>query len=179
MKTFLKVLIVILVIVAIPLIVALFVKGDYAVERSVLINKPVSEVFNYTKYLHNQDQYSKWAQMDPNMKKTYRGIDGTVGAVYAWDSEADSVGKGEQEITSIIENQKIEYDLRFIEPFETTDHAYLVFDANTNEQTMVRWGFFGEMKYPMNLMLLFVDMDEMLGPDLQIGLQNLKSNLEK
>jgi hypothetical protein len=35
------------------------------------------------------------------------------------------------------------------------------------------------MPYPMNLMLLFMDMDGMLGKDLQQGLDNLKGVLEK
>jgi len=35
------------------------------------------------------------------------------------------------------------------------------------------------MKYPMNLMFLFMDFDKMLGDDLQTGLDNLKTVLEK
>jgi hypothetical protein len=35
------------------------------------------------------------------------------------------------------------------------------------------------MKYPMNLMLLFFNMDEMLGKDLNTGLTDLKTILEK
>jgi hypothetical protein len=35
------------------------------------------------------------------------------------------------------------------------------------------------MKYPMNLMLLFMNMEKMVGGDLDKGLQNLKSVLEK
>jgi hypothetical protein len=32
--------------------------------------------------------------------------------------------------------------------------------------------------HPMNLMLVVMNMDEMLGRDLEIGLQNLKATLE-
>jgi len=35
------------------------------------------------------------------------------------------------------------------------------------------------MPYPMNLMLLFTDMEGMLGKDLSAGLGNLKAILEK
>jgi hypothetical protein len=35
------------------------------------------------------------------------------------------------------------------------------------------------MKYPMNLMLLTMNMEEMLAPDLQNGLNNLKTILEQ
>jgi hypothetical protein len=36
--------------------------------------------------------------MDPDMKKTYRGTDGTVGFVSEWESNKKDVGTGEQEI---------------------------------------------------------------------------------
>jgi len=34
------------------------------------------------------------------------------------------------------------------------------------------------MNYPMNVMLVFMDMEEMIGGDLEKGLSKLKSNLE-
>lgn len=45
-------------------------------------------------------------------------------------------------------------------------------------QTEVKWGFDGEMRYPMNLMLLFMDFEKLIGEDFQEGLQNLKTILE-
>jgi len=33
------------------------------------------------------------------------------------------------------------------------------------------------MKYPMNFMLLFINMDKMLGADMEKGLENLKNKL--
>src|SRR6478736_3566872 len=97
MKILKKVALILLIILTIPLVIALFVKREYDVERAVTINKPKEEVFNYVKYLKNQDNYSKWIQIDPNLKKSFRGTDGTVGFVYAWDGN-NQAGKGEQEI---------------------------------------------------------------------------------
>lgn len=166
-------------IIAIALIMALFIKKEYAVERSIVINKPQAQVFDYVKYLKNQDNYSVWAQMDPAMKKEYRGTDGTVGFVSAWDSENKHVGKGEQEITSIVENERIDYQLRFLEPMESQDHTYLALNAEGDNSTRIVWGFDGKMKYPMNLMTLFMDMEKMLAPDLEKGLVNMKEIIEK
>ena len=179
MKIVKRVLIAIGAIIALLLIIALFVKKQYAVEREITINKPKNEVFNYIKMLKNQDYYSKWASMDPNMKKEYRGEDGTVGFVSAWDSDKKDVGKGEQEIKKITENERIDYELRFIEPFQSTESAYMTTESTTGNQTTVKWGFKGKMNYPMNLMLLFMNMEKMVGDDLQTGLQNLKTVLEK
>lgn len=173
-----RILIVVGIIIAIPLLLALFVKKEYSVEREIVINKPQDEVFEYVKYLKNQNDYSKWASIDPNMKKEFRGVDGTVGFVSAWESEDPNVGKGEQEIKDISEGERIEYELRFIEPFESTSSAYLITDSLNENQTTVKWGFNGKMDYPMNLMTLFMDMEDMIGSDLDIGLQNLKKILE-
>jgi hypothetical protein len=179
MKIVKIILLAIVGIIALLLIAAIFIKKDYAVEREVVIEKPKQEVFDYIKPLKNQDSFSVWAMRDPAMKKEYRGTDGTVGFVSAWDSEKDDVGKGEQEILKIAEGERIDYELRFIKPFEAKDKAYMVTEGVTENQTKVKWGFNGNMKYPMNLMLLFMDMDKMLGKDLDQGLQNLKAILEK
>jgi predicted enzyme related to lactoylglutathione lyase len=179
MKIFKKILIVLGIIIAIPLIVALFVRKDYAVEESIVINKPKSEVFDYIKHLKNQDNFSKWATMDPNMKKTYRGTDGTVGFVSAWESDNENVGAGEQEILKITEGERMDFELRFLKPFESTQVAYMTTETVSENKTKVKWGFSGKMSYPMNLMILFMDFEEMIGDDFQVGLKKLKTNLEK
>lgn len=166
-------------IIVLLLITGLFVNGNYAVEREVTINKPKQEVFDYVKYLKNQNQFSVWAKIDPAMKTEFRGEDGTVGFVSAWDSKDPKAGKGEQKITKIADGERIDYEIHFIEPMESTDSAFMTFVALSDSTTTVKWGFFGKMKYPMNLMLLTMDMEKMLAPDLQNGLNNLKGILEK
>lgn len=178
MKTLKKILIGLTVIIVIPLIVALFVKKDYAVQREVTINKPKQEVFDYIKFLKNQDNYSKWNKIDPAMKKSYKGTDGTVGFVARWESDNKNVGWGEQEIKKITPGERIDFELRFIKPFEATESAYMTTGTVNENQTKVTWGFNGHMNYPMNLMLLFMDMEKMIGGDLETGLNNLKSILE-
>lgn len=84
MKVIKGLLLIVLVLIGIALITALFVKKEYSVEREVVINKPKQEVFEYIKYLKNQDNYSKWNQLDPGMKKSYHGTDGTPGFIYSW-----------------------------------------------------------------------------------------------
>lgn len=173
-----KILIALLIIIAIPLIIGLFLKKDYSVLREVVINKPQAEVFNYVKYLKNQDNYSKWARMDPNMTKTYTGTDGTVGFVSAWDSKNEDVGKGEQEIKKITDGTRIDYELRFIKPMESTEHTYMTVEATSPTQTKVSWGFEGHMSYPWNVMMLCMDFEKMIGDDLSAGLNNLKTIME-
>jgi hypothetical protein len=128
--------------------------------------------------LKNQNNYSKWAGMDPKMKKDYRGNDGTVGFVSAWDSDNKDVGKGEQEIKAM-DGSKIDYELRFIKPFKSTSLASMNTQAVTDSTTKVTWGFSGKMNYPLNIMNLFFDTEKMVGDDFGIGLVNLKNIMEK
>ena len=166
-------------IIVIALVAAIFIKKEYSVERDITINKPKDSVYNYIKYLKNQNNYSKWASMDVNMKKEFKGTDGTVGFVSAWDSDKKDVGKGEQTIKAMVENESIDYSIHFIRPFDSYSDAYMTVEPGLNNQTKVRWGFVGKMKYPTNLMLLFMNMDKMIGNDLSIGLTNLKAILDK
>lgn len=166
-------------IIVLALIAGLFINGKYAVEREITINKPKQEVYDYVKYLKNQNNYSVWAKTDPAMKKVFTGEDGTVGFISAWDSQNPDVGKGEQKIIKIADGKRIDYEIHFIKPFESTDYAYMTMEAVSDSQTRVKWGFNGEMKYPMNLMLLFMNMEKMLAPDLENGLSSLKGILEK
>ncbi|MCI2285491.1 SRPBCC family protein [Colwellia sp. MSW7] len=173
-----KISIIIVIILALPLVAALFVSNNYAVEREVTINRSKTEVFNYIKQLKNQDNYSKWANIDPTMEKSYRGTDATVGFVSAWHSNNEEVGTGEQEIIKITEGKQIDYELRFISPFESTSPAYMATIAMAEQQTKVVWGFEGHMDYPTNLMLAFMDFEKIIGDDLQTGLDKLKIILE-
>jgi len=178
MKIIKRIAFVLLAIIALALVTAAFVKKEMHAEREVVINKPKSEVFNYVKYLRNQNDYSKWGSMDPNMKKEFRGTDATVGFVSAWASEKSDVGKGEQEIKSIKEGERIDYELRFIEPWESKATAYMIVEDAPGGQSKVKWGFNGKMDYPFNIMHLFMDMDKMIGDDFGTGLEKLKARLE-
>ncbi len=176
MKILKKILIVILILIAIPLVAALFIKKEYAVEREITINKPKQEVFDFIRYLKNQDHYSKWVMQDPNMKKDFRGTDGTVGFVYAWDGNRDA-GKGEQELKKITGSDRTDVEVRFEKPFAGVADVHMTTESVSENQTRVRWGMAGKSKYPLNFMNLF--MDNMLGKDLDKSLTNLKGILEK
>jgi uncharacterized protein YndB with AHSA1/START domain len=171
------ILLVIAGIIVLLLLLALFVRKSYTIEREITINKPRNEVFNYIKHLKNQDHYNKWAMTDPGKKKDFRGTDGTVGFVYAWDGNKKA-GKGEQEIMRIVEGERLDVEIRFVKPFEAVGNTPFITEALPGNQTKVKWGMSSRLKYPMNIMLL-MNLEKMLGKDLQTSLGNLKRILEK
>jgi len=159
------------------LAIALFVKKDYSAERDIIINRNKNEVFNYIRLLKNQDNFSKWASLDPDMKKEYRGVDGTPGFVSSWEGNK-KVGKGEQEIVKISDGDRVDYKLHFIKPFEGLAESHMTTSAVSENQTKVGWGMSSSMKYPMNIMMLFMNMEKLIGDDFSTGLANLKTVLE-
>jgi hypothetical protein len=170
------ILFIILVFIALGLLVAAFSKKEYDLEREIIINRPQQEIYNYLKYLKNQEQFSKWVMTDPQMKKTFTGEDGQEGFIYAWNGNQQA-GEGEQEIMQLTEGEKIAIEVRFKRPFAGV--AYTPFSIRTimKNQTKVTWGMKSKLKYPMNLMILFVE--KMLSKDMDVSLENLKKVLEK
>ncbi|WJS96729.1 SRPBCC family protein [Flavobacterium johnsoniae] len=173
-----RILVVLILIISIILIAAYFMPKEYAVEREITINKPVDSVFNYVKSLKNQNEFSVWANMDPKMKVNYKGTDGAVGSISSWESDVKEVGVGEQEITKITENKRIDFALRFKKPMEDTAVGFMSTEPLGGNQTKVKWAISGVIPYPTNIMLPMLKMDQMIGNDLQKGLENLKDKME-
>ncbi|MDF0706033.1 MAG: SRPBCC family protein [Bacteroidota bacterium] len=171
------VLYIVLALVVVILILAVLAPKNYDVSRSIEINRSKSEVFEYLKFLKNQDEWSPWSKRDPNMVKDFSGTDGEVGAINRWKGNKE-VGEGEQEITHIEEGSRIDSELRFLKPFKSTSDAYITTKEVDKDMTKVVWGFSGENKFPMSIMMLFMNMDKAIGKDFEEGLNSLKQILE-
>ncbi|MEN8788402.1 MAG: SRPBCC family protein [Flavobacteriaceae bacterium] len=164
-------------LVLLIVILAVIAPKSYDVSRSITINQPVSKVFDYLKYLKNQDEWSPWQKRDPNMKKEFVGTDGQVGATSKWSGNKE-VGMGEQELKRIVDNDVIESELRFLKPWKSVSDAYLKVDETGEGQTQVKWGFRGNNKFPVSIMMLFMNMDKAVGKDFEEGLASLKTLME-
>ncbi|MEN3324314.1 SRPBCC family protein [Mariniflexile soesokkakense] len=165
--------------VVVSLIIVMFIAPqNFELNRSIIIRKPVSEVFQYLKYIKNQDDWSPWKKKDPNMKQSYVGTDGNIGFISKWEGNKD-VGMGEQEILSITENESVNSKLRFFKPWKSESDAYLRLTELSVSQTKVTWGFMGKNPIPFNVFMLFFNMDKTVGKDFEEGLASLKQILEK
>ena len=170
---------ILIAVVAILIIFALIQStSGMLIERNVMVNKPLSEVFNYLKLVRNQDNFSVWNMEDPSKKTDFVGTDGTVGYVYKWDSPTNkNVGAGEQEIFSIDEGKSIRYEVRFFRPMKNVAQVLFQTHAVSPTQTQVVWKFNGRSVFPFSLLKsVFANM---LGKDMQKSLENLKGVLEK
>jgi hypothetical protein len=147
------------------------------IEKSIEIRKGYRFIFDYLRVTKNQDKFSVWNMADPDMKKNYKGTDGTLGFSYSWDSNMKNVGAGEQEITAIEEGKSIDYVIRFFRPMQNTGKSIFRITGIGNESTSVVWIFDSPSKFPMSLFSPI--FKRMLGKDLEKSLTNLKNILEK
>lgn len=167
------------VVLLIVVIAASRLSNHYSITESIAINRPVSSVFDYIKLLRHSDKYNKWTMLDPNVKRSYMGTDGTVGFIAAWDSAMKQVGTGEQEIIAIFEDQRVDWALRFEKPFRNEASSYMTTAAMPGETTLVTWAFEGRRNLSMKIFHLLFNLPKMLGRDLAESLRNLKRVLEK
>lgn len=175
MDTTTNILLVIACITVLLLLLAIFTSKKYNIRRTIIINAPQPLVFDYIKYLKNQDNFNKWVMVEPDMQREFRGTDGTVGFVYGWSGK--KAGEGEQEIKAIKEDNTIETEIRFVRPFPATAYADMAAEALPDGTTKVTWSNASTMKYPMNIMLPMIV--KMLAKDMDTSLGNLKIILEK
>jgi hypothetical protein len=176
MNIILTIILVLVGIIVLLFIMALFMKKEYLINREIIINAPRQEIFNYIKQLKNQDNYNKWVMVDPDMKRDFKGTDGTVGFIYGWNGNKKA-GEGQQEIKAIDEGKKIETEIRFVRPMASIAYANTSTESVSDTQTKVSWSNKGAMGYPMNIMVSMVE--KMLAKDMDISLLNLKKILEK
>ena len=130
---------------------ASFLPDQYAIEASIVINRPVEKVFDFIRYLRHADRYNKWTMVDRKLKRSFLGTDGTVGFVSSWDSELNQVGKGEQEIIGMQEGTRVDYEIRFERPFQNTSYAYISTVGLSDSRTEVQW----VLKGKRNLLMKF------------------------
>ena len=173
---FKKLLLSLVALIGLVLGVAYFLPRDFRLSKTVTINAPRETVYDYVRFLRNQEKYSVWVMTDPNVEMTYTGTDGAVGARSAWVSEDSNVGVGEQEIKALIPNEKVTVEIRFKKPMEGTNYSDTVVEAIDATHTKVTNSFYGSNPFPLNIMCPFMDM--LVGGDMQQNMENLKKNLE-
>jgi len=150
---------------------------EMIVEKSITIDKPSQDVFNFLKFIRNQETFSVWNMKDPVKETTSTGIDGAEGFTYSWNSKVKSVGAGSQKITKLIDGKRIEFDLNFERPMKNTGSSKFIIEPLAANKTKVIWDFRGPTKFPMYLFLGAIT--KMLGKDIAQSLENLKIKLEK
>lgn len=145
----------------------------FTVQRSVVIDKPVSEVFSKVARYEHMNQWSPWLVMERSAKTESRGTEGEVGAVHYWKGEV--IGEGEMELSQVEINKTIEAELRFLAPWKSQATTQFSF-AEDGNSTTVTWTMQGSLPFFMFWMKGM--MEAWIGMDYERGLRMLKEYCE-
>ncbi|MCB9487688.1 MAG: SRPBCC family protein [Deltaproteobacteria bacterium] len=162
---------VIVFIVAFVVLVAMQPK-EFVVARSKKIAASPDTVYSLINDFHSWEGWSPWAKKDPQMKTKYSGSDAGEGAVYEWWGNKD-VGEGRMTILESRPTELVRIKLEFLKPFKATNEAKFTFEPQGDE-TNVTWAMTGDRNFFMKAMGLFLNMDKMVGPDFEKGLDQLR-----
>jgi hypothetical protein len=155
--------------------------SGYHVERKLEVAAPADLVFGVLNDLHQFAGVlvlfgSPLDTVDPNMQKTFEGPAAGVGQSYAWNGNKD-VGKGRISIEESVPGQKVGMKLEFVEPMKSTATCALTL-AGTPTGSFVTWSMDGNHNFIGKAFGVFMDMDNMLGTDIEKGLAQLKTIAE-
>ena len=149
---------------------------DFHVQRTATINAPPDKI---VALIHDFREWSAWSpfeKLDSEMVRTYSGANSGEGAVYEWEGNSQA-GAGRMEIIESSPS-KVEIALDFNRPFETHNIAEFTLQPS-GASTDVTWAMHGPNLFIGKVMSVFISMDNMVGPEFETGMQNLKALAEK
>lgn len=169
--------VVLAVAIAVILILAAAKPDRFSVRRAAMVKAPPDKIFSLINDFHRWGSWSPWENRDPAMKRIYSGAESGKGALYAWDGNKN-VGSGRMEILDASSPSKIVIKLDFFKPFEAHNTAEFTMQPQGGA-TEVIWVMHGPAPFMSKVMQVFMNMDNMIGKDFEIGLANLKTLAEK
>lgn len=169
-----KILASVVVVVVVLVSIGFVLPSDYQVQREITINAPADKIYPNLVNLKAWPQWAVWFMRDPNMAVSFSGPDRAIGMQTNWESE--SQGDGEMEIVSLKHNKEVIYHLYFPE-YDMSSTGIIKLE-DTPQGTQVTWTDSGDMGInPVNRYMSLM-MDGMIGPDFELGLENLKTVVE-
>jgi hypothetical protein len=144
----------------------------FHVERSARLDAPPHVVFSLINDFHRWPSWSPWEALDPAMKREYSGAAQGTGAVYDWSGN-DDVGVGSMRITDSEAPTSVTISLEFKQPWQATNTTLFSVAPEAGGST-VTWSMDGENNFMFKAVGLFMNMDEMVGKDFEVGLANLQ-----
>ena len=169
--------------IVLAVLFVVFIAGAYLmpktinVERDITIDAPPAEVFPYVNNYKKFNEWSPWANRDPDATYTYSGPEAGEGAKMSWEG-SESVGAGSQTITASEENRRVETELDFGD--QGTAQAYFNLEPRSDgTETNITWGMNSDMGNNPIARWMGLMMDRWVGTDYEKGLKNLKETVEK
>ncbi|WP_276364508.1 SRPBCC family protein [Daejeonella sp. H1SJ63] len=175
MKALRILLSIIVILLALFFIGGMLLPKTYKISRTVIINATDSLVYMNVADMNNFLRWNPWTKIEPEAKVTISGVPAQTGHLWEWKGK--KTGSGTMELIQAQPYSLAEFQLHFLEPFESQAISGFTF-KKTAEGTEVEWYMSGKANsIPDRWMGLSMDM--MMDKDFTSGLQALKELSEK
>lgn len=148
--------------------------GKYKVDRSLIINAPITQVYNTVVDFKTWPEWSPWLMHEPETEIVYSDHHQQAGGHYSWDGKL--VGAGKLTHQQLIANQSIKQKIEFIRPFKSICSVGWSF-KEVNGQTEVHWTMQGSMPFLFRFMTK--KTVDMISKDYDLGLNLLNGFVNK
>jgi effector-binding domain-containing protein len=176
-----KVGLVILILLAAFVVTGYLLPKQVHIERSISINRPANMMFELLNGYRYYNEWSPWAERDPQAEFVVSGPDTGVGARLSWIGDPHLVGSGWQEIVASKPYEEINIKLDF-DAQGIADTGFKL--VSEGDATQVTWFFDSDLTKGVNFIDSFLAryfgllFDRWVGGDYERGLANLKQYAE-
>jgi hypothetical protein len=164
--------IIVLVIIAGILVFASTRPNTMRIERKTSVKAPPERIAPFITDFHKWAQWSPYEKLDPAMKKTFSGAESGKGATYAWSGNSKA-GEGTMEIIDADKPTRTAVRITFKRPFKSEGVSEFLLMPR-GESTDATWEMTSPTNFVTKLMGMFMNMDDLIGRDFAVGLENLK-----
>ena len=176
MRSVIELLLAIVATIVVLLLIGLFLPGGGHghVERSIIIERPPSHVFDMLNSFKRFNEWSPWAKKDPAASYSFEGPEDGQGAVMTWAGNKD-VGAGRLEIIESTPTSIVKMIQRVTDGYTGT----VSFDIGTTDLGVkVTWTYDVELGANPIERIKGKYLDSTVGGDYQYGLMRLKALIE-
>lgn len=176
-----KVTVIVLFLFAIFVATGYLLPKQVHIERSITVDRPAKEMFELLNSYRYYNQWSPWAERDPNAEFVITGPESGVGARMSWIGEPHLVGTGWQEIVASKPFEQINIKLDF-EAQGVADTGFRL--VSLGNSTRVTWFYDSDLtegiNFPDSFLARYFGLlfDRWVGGDYEQGLANLKQFAE-
>ncbi|BCE00096.1 SRPBCC family protein [Marinicellulosiphila megalodicopiae] len=133
-------------------------------ERTMVIDAPVSEVFKIVSDFNTWRTWSPWLCQEPTCPVVVQLPPYEVGHAQHWTGT--HIGSGNMHITNIVENKRIDYDLEFLKPWKSSSKTSFDF-KQIEGQCHITWAMDSSLPFFMfwmkNMMIALIGNDYIRG----------------
>ncbi len=165
-----------LILLILLIVIGVLLPSATQVERSILIDAASERVFPHLNSMRSFHAWSPWSEVDPDTRYEFNGPDQGVGSKMVWQSGNNQAGRGSQQITESIPNERVDMQLEFGDQGDGTATFLL---EPEGDSTRVRWQFRTQFGWDLFSRYVGLMLDSMIGAAYDKGLRQLKLQVEQ